>query len=155
MTVCIIDTSVFCEILKVPGKSQNAKEITAELADRLNDDETLLLPMATILETGNHIGHVADGRKRREAALRFIKQVKLALSGDTPFSPTPIQEAQELLEWIDEFPDSATHERTLGDLSIIKTWEVQCKLCPRVRVYIWSVDRHLSGYDKPAERVGP
>lgn len=58
MTVCIIDTSVFCEMLRVPGRSQRPEEIIGELESKLSADEILLLPIATIVETGNHIGRI-------------------------------------------------------------------------------------------------
>jgi hypothetical protein len=38
-----------------------------------------LLPMATIIETGNHIAHNGNGDVRRQTAERFVKEVKAAL----------------------------------------------------------------------------
>lgn len=147
MTICIVDTSVFCEILDVPGKTQHRDVVLEELEKRISD-EVLLLPIAVVLETGNHIGHLSQGELRRDAAERFRDQVSKALKGDTPFSPTPIQDAKKLLGWLKEFPDHATRGLSFCDLSIIKIWEEQCRMCPGHRVYIWSMDGHLSGYDR-------
>ncbi|HEX4344931.1 MAG TPA: hypothetical protein VHZ31_05165 [Solirubrobacteraceae bacterium] len=56
-----IDTSVLVEILKVPGKSQNHERVTAELRARVESQESMILPTAAIIETGNHIAQVDDG----------------------------------------------------------------------------------------------
>jgi hypothetical protein len=44
-------------------------------------------------------------------------------------------------------------ETGLADLSIIKEWESACKQFKEHRIYIWSLDEHLKGYDKPANSV--
>ena len=72
-SICLIDTSVFLNILNVPrcneDRMQNFKEYI-ELGC------TFLLPMATILETGNHIAQNGDGTIRRKTAIHFVKEVK-------------------------------------------------------------------------------
>lgn len=62
--ICIIDTSVFCNILDVPRRNQHHAESVAALAEMLASRHTLLLPLATIYETGNHIAQNGDGRLR-------------------------------------------------------------------------------------------
>jgi hypothetical protein len=136
---------------------QEHAEIYAQLQSKLGNRETLLLPMTTILETGNHIGQRGDGRQRRQAAERFTAQVRLALDGNSPFVPTRMLSRESLLEWLDEFPDWAMKSDSkgkgsgLGDLAIVKDFEHQCALHRGQRVYIWSLDEHLSGYDRPPE----
>jgi ABC-type cobalamin/Fe3+-siderophores transport system ATPase subunit len=78
-TIVIIDTSVFVEILAVPGKSQAIEETRAELEEWIEADAALLLPMAVIIETGNHIAQVSNGAKRRRAAEGFVERVQEAL----------------------------------------------------------------------------
>lgn len=149
--ICLVDTSVFLEILNVPSKASHHTEILEQLSLRVErDNEALFLPMATIIETGNHIGQNGDGRQRRACAERFVKQVGLALSGRSPFKPIHFLEAQALRAWLTEFPDHAGRGSGLGDLSIIKDWQQLCDQNPYRRVYIWSLDQHLSGYDRLA-----
>ncbi|HEX8437301.1 hypothetical protein [Archangium sp.] len=154
MSVCLIDTSVFCELLAVPNMSRRHKEMVDELADKLKAQETLLLPMTTILETGNHIGQNGDGRQRRQTAERFLAQVGMALQGQSPFVPTPLFSREELAGWLGEFPDWAMRSDSrgkgsgLGDLSIVKAFDRQCELTPFRRVYIWSLDELLARYDR-------
>lgn len=155
--ICIIDTSVFCEILAVPNMDDIHKEILAELEAKMYDRETLLLPMTTILETGNHIGQNGDGEQRRQTAIRFTEQVGMALRGESPFTPTPLQDQTALNEWLNDFP--AWVKRTdlkgkgsgFGDLTIYKIWEEQCAKHKALRVYIWSLDEQLCAYDRLPE----
>ena len=154
MSVCLIDTSVFCELLAVPNMNRRHEEMVGQLSAKLKVPEILLLPMTTILETGNHIGQNGDGRQRREAAKKFVGQVRLALRGQSPFVPTPLFLREELGGWLEEFPDWAMRSDArgkgsgLGDLSIIKAFEHQCALNPSRRVYIWSQDEVLCRYDR-------
>ena len=60
--VCLIDTTVFVEILNIPGMAGDNTRILRELEAKIQDHESLFLPMATILETGNHIAQNGDGR---------------------------------------------------------------------------------------------
>jgi len=147
MSICLIDTSVFCNIVNVPGRNQQRIEILARLKELAKDKVSLLLPLVAILETGNHIGHLADGGHRRQAAQRFVGQVEAALNGSAPWHPTPFVEATELRSWLAEFPNHASRGSGLGDLSVIKEWERQRQLNPLRRVFIWSYDQHLLAYD--------
>ena len=149
--VCLIDTSIFVEILNVPRKAQQHDQTLQQLRQRINEGESLFLPMATILETGNHIGQNGDGGARRDCAERFTQQVSAALEGRSPFKAISFLQADEMREWLLEFPDHASRGSGLGDLSIIHDWQRLCSLNPARRVYIWSGDAHLSAYDRPSQ----
>ena len=148
MTVCIIDTTIFCELLKVPFRSDESDAMISALAVKLEEKESLLLPTATIFETGNHIAQNGDGRQRRQTAEKFVDQVRKALNGDSPFTLTPFDDPSRMLGWLNDFPSSAETGSGFGDLSIIKAWEEQCARNTMRRVYIWSKDAHLQAYDR-------
>ena len=151
MSICLIDTSVFCNILRVPNRHQNATVISSQLRQYLESETTLLLPVATIIETGNHIAQNGDGRQRRATAQRFVTVVKQAIDGTAPWTiPQPLFAPEALGEYLDRFPDSAMSGSGLGDLSIIREYERQCKLHPARRIFIWTLDRHLAGHDRSA-----
>ena len=155
--VCLLDTSIFCEILDVPGLASDARGYQQELANKALAEETLVLPMTTILETGNHIGQNGDGGSRRKAAERFVAQVKAAISGDAPYQASRFWKSEELALWLAGFPDWACRRDAkgkgsgFGDLSLKHEWEHNCELFPFTRVYIWSLDAHLSSYDRLGE----
>jgi hypothetical protein len=54
---------------------------------------------------------------------------------------------EEIGEWLSGFPDAAMRGAGMGDLSIIKEWEKFKRKIPDHRVFIWSLDSHLQGYD--------
>jgi hypothetical protein len=146
VSVCLLDTSILCEILEVPGRCDNSAAVLAEMEEKVRGRESLLLPMSAIVETGNHIGQSGDGRQRRATAEKFVTLVQQAVRGETPFTPTRLFEAEELLEWIAEFPEWSMRGSGLADMTIAKEFERQCSLNRQRLVYIWSLDGHLSSY---------
>jgi len=155
VSVAIIDTSIFCELLGIPGKSNDPASFRAELKAKVETNEILLLPMTTIIEAGNHIGQCsASGATRRYYAEQFAASVQKAVDGEAPFSPTPFFDPPELRKWLAEFPNWTTptdprgRGSGLGDLTIQKEWDRQCELNPSRRVYIWSLDGRLAAYDR-------
>jgi hypothetical protein len=147
VTICIVDTSILLELLNVPKKTAQHKAIVDEFEKRQAAREQFLLSMAVLIETGNHIAHVDDGGARRDRAERFVALAKGALAGESPFAPTPFPSGEEVVTWLADFPDRATEGLGLADRSLIALWEAQRALNAGRRVYIWSVDTHLQGYD--------
>jgi hypothetical protein len=148
--VRIVDTSVLCNLLRVPNKDQDAERATREFNEAQAARDVILLPIAVIYETGNHIAQSPNGAKRRVVAEFFVELVRKAFEGEIPFTPTPLQNPENLINWLDEFPDRATAGMGFGDLAITKVWEEQCALNQGRRVLIWSYDKHLTGYDRAA-----
>lgn len=124
-----------------------------ELEMMIDDAVTnLLLPFATIIESGNHIAQLADGRHRRRFAQAFKEQVNKAIKGTAPWTPTQPLGIHDLIDLLDKFPDDAMRGVGLGDLSIIHEWKSACERHPSHRVRIWSLDRHLDAYDREVRR---
>jgi predicted nucleic acid-binding protein len=144
--VRIVDTSVFCNIIAVPGRCQEKAETLERLEMYIDQDDRLLLPMAAVYETGNHIAQAS--RDRRRTAQRFAEKVSDALEGRSPFEPTQIHEAEEVKSWLDTFPEYADKGIGIGDRSIIAVWEQLCVQAPSRRVVIWTYDDDLAGYDR-------
>lgn len=146
--VCLIDTSVFDEILNIPFKASRHEEIMESLKEKVSNSEALFLPMATILESGNHVGQNGDGGQRRDCAERFVKLVKDAIEGNAPFKPLSFLDRDQMFQWLDKFPNHVGTGSGLGDLSIIQDWERECQKNLGRRVYIWTLDSHLTAYDR-------
>jgi hypothetical protein len=149
-TIVVVDTSVFLNVLDVPAYNQNREEVLTQLGQFVAQDVNMLLPLAAIVETGNHMADLADGRLRRKFATIFSNEVKKAIDGTAPWTPTQGVETAALAIWLDEFPDYAMRGLGLGDLSIVKEFDAACIRHPNFRVMIWSLDNHLVGYDRPA-----
>lgn len=145
MSVGIIDTTVFCNLLDVPGRNQDRAQAQRELADYVTDGVRLLLPLAVVYETGNHIAHA--GGDRHAVATRFANEVRRAITGENPFAPARVHDLNDVERWLDDFPDRASAGVGLADLSILHIWEQQRTLNRLRRVFIWSYDEQLQGYD--------
>lgn len=154
MSICLVDTSILCQLLQVPYMCDDHKPLFKDFKNRIKADERFLLPMATIFETGNHIGQNGNGGERRAAARRFVDLITDAIQGKSPFTPTPFATPEVLIVWLNEFEEWAKRSDQkgkgsgLGDLSIYHEWLRQCDLHPKRRVYIWSRDVHLSSFDR-------
>ena len=148
--VAILDTSILLELLHVPGRHSTDLHLEREVARRRRDlQESLLLPVAAILETGNHIGRLADGRERRLFASKFVQVVEFALNNQAPFSAVGAR-LDDLRAWLPFFVDWVTpRAREFTDLSIQRVFEQQCALHIARRVYVWSLDSDLAGLDRP------
>jgi predicted nucleic acid-binding protein len=155
--ICIIDTSVFLNILNVPGKNDRHKEMMAAFKDYISCGASFILPMATIIETGNHIAQNGDGELRRETAKRFCDLVKDSMENTAPFRVSAFPTPHEVLEWLDTFPDHAGRNKklgegtSLGDLSIIEEFNKCRRVSSMSEIFIWSLDADLEAYHfKPA-----
>jgi hypothetical protein len=150
-SVCLIDTSVFLNLLNVPNRNQDRKLVLQNFQTYVELDFEFLLPMATIIETGNHIAQNGNGDIRRKIAIDFVEQVKATFKGDAPWAPSPFPQIEEILLWIDQFPDLAGKNKkphkmegtSFGDLSIIQEFQKACNLFPMREVFIWSLDSDL------------
>ena len=155
MNVRIIDTSILLNILDIPNRNANHEEVIKEfksLAESKN--ETLILPLASIIETGNHIAHIGDGNIRREKAKLFSTYLKKTANGEAPWEYFGKELDKDDLSIIaDEFPANAMMETGIGDMSIIRAYEKYKELVPSIgTIMIWSLDGHLQGY---SENVAP
>ncbi len=159
MKICLIDTSIFLEILNVPSKSQEHEKTLEDLKSHVEAGCNLFLPMATIIETGNHIAQNGNSAVRREMATRFVKMIKATLANEAPWSPTSTVSIDTMESWLDQFPDYAMRDKTpkkeegtsFGDLIIIKDWEKFCKQNPHSEVFIWSKDSDLQALHQNKE----
>jgi hypothetical protein len=159
-SICLIDTSIFLGMLNVPHYNQHTKSVLEDFETYLKAGCTFLLPMATILETGNHIAQNGDGTMRRETAQRFVELVEAAFTGKAPWTPTQFFETAEILEWINQFPDMAGKNKapdklegtSFGDLSIIQEYHKACNKFSMSDVFIWSLDSDLQNYHQQMPR---
>lgn len=155
--IVLIDTSVYLNVLDVPGFNQDRKEILREFQSRIQDNDHFLLPLAVVWETGNHVAHLANGQMRRTYAQKLVDDVKKAFNEETPYRATHFPSRKEFADWLSDFPPAAMRNKSrqkpnegtsLADLSIIKEWKRNCDLHPMSRVRIWSLDSDLAGYDR-------
>ena len=151
-SVCLLDTSVFVEILALPKFSQNPTTYQDQLQSKLRDKEALVLPFATILETGNHIAKIKGVKNLRlSIAKDFANLVESSLVTHKPFRVRQWPSRELVSAWLSVFPEEANRGVGLADLSIKAEWKMLCDRYPQnYRVYVWSKDRHLLSCYRPA-----
>lgn len=149
--IVIVDSSILTNILDVPGRNQDRDAVLAQLADLIDNGDHLFIPMAAVVEVGNHIAHVGPGARRRQAAARFVREVRKALRNEAPWKPINFPSNEEVLGWLNEFEDSATRRVGMGDLAIRKEWQALCDRHALSRVWVWTLDADLAGLDRPMQ----
>ncbi|WP_113675284.1 hypothetical protein [Vallitalea guaymasensis] len=151
MNVHFIDTSVLVNILDVPYMNADREKVLDEY-ERLRESgiDTLILPLATIIETGNHIAHLRDGNVRREKGKHMADMLKDMAEGNAPWEYYEEEiNRDDLLYFAEKFPDMAMAETGLGDLSIIAAYNKYKESVPAIGyIRIWSIDYHLQSYSE-------
>lgn len=154
-SVAIIDTSVFLNLLNVQGKNQDKDAVTTSYKDYVELGVTFILPMATIIETGNHIAQNGNGTVRRQTAQRFCEAVKGAFNGEAPYKISEFPNSTHVSTWLAKFPDLAgknksptktTEGTSFGDLSIIEEFNKCVDRFAMSEIFIWSLDSDLRRY---------
>lgn len=157
--IVLLDTSVYLNVLNIPGYNQNRREVLQDFDARVRQDDYFLLPMATIWETGNHIAKLANGTFRFRYGKILADDVVKAINGDVPYRPTHFPSREEFCAWLSDFPNYVQRNKSpekpnegtsLSDLSIIKEWGITRARHNMSRVLIWALDSDLAGYDSGA-----
>ena len=152
-TVVFLDTSVLVEVLGVPGKSQRPDEIRLELRERTAAGESLILPTASIIETGNHIAQLGNGTERRTLAERFVRVLHSTIGEAAPWVLNGARWDADLLTAIcggargcPPLPEMASQRVGAGDISILAEAEAYAARVTHVEVRIWTLERLLAAY---------
>ena len=149
MNIRFIDTSIIMNLLEVPGMCDRAQEIKKEFTEAVENNETLILPVSTIIESGNHISHISQGEIRRDRAEKFKKFLNEMAEDSAPWQFYGVDMTKDDLKYLaEQFPERAlTLKMGLGDLSIIRFYENYKKTVPAIgKIMIWSTDHHLTEY---------
>lgn len=132
--VLIIDTSVLCCFLKVPGKETAGSGKSAwdyEKAFNIlsKDKATRVLPLATLIETGNHVAQAKGDRHPTSQALADI--IRQAASAKSPWAAFADQadlwQPDELLALAETWPGLALGGTSIGDATIKTVAEYYAK----------------------------
>ena len=152
--ILIIDTSIMCVWLKVPGMETTGKnnEYTYDIVAQHIEEERakgtkLLLPIATIIETGNHIAH-ANGNKEqsiKELSSMIISSAK----GEMPWIAIDMQHSlwnvDNLSVLVEEWKKTVlTENQSIGDAAIV---QIAQQFAPTCEVEIFTGDGGLKNYE--------
>lgn len=157
--IIVIDTSMLCVWLKVPGFKNCGQDrdlwdydkVNAKIQAEIEQKSTLVLPLATIIETGNHISQSAGNR--HELAISFCELLLKSIDNEDPWAA--FSEQGDL--WNDEnltkvaanWPVLANQKISLGDATIKDVAEYYAKI--GYDVEILTGDNGLKAY-QPAKK---
>lgn len=127
--VLILDTSILCTWLQVHGKETcgpdkdrwDYQRVNDEIQKEIAEKSTLVLPLAAIIETGNHIAQCAGDR--HALAHAFAEFINNAADATTPWAAFTQQNdlwhGDGLKDLANRWKKLAEAGQSLGDASIV------------------------------------
>lgn len=153
--VVFVDTTVMCNIAGVPFHDQDADNIITEMSSRTKEEGALfILPITTVIETGNHIAQLKDGFQRRDAAARFVRFLEFIIAGQAPWVLHDVAWNEQFLRILVDgagtgttLLDHSTAQVGAGDLCILAERN-QYTQRTGVKASIWTLDSALAAYNE-------
>ncbi|MFG1750566.1 hypothetical protein [Streptosporangium sandarakinum] len=147
-----VDTSVLCNILDIPGKNQSRENVVRQWREEKRDCD-LILPVTAVIETGNHIAQLPDGRIRRDRAEKLQQLLELVITGQAPWVLHTVEWGEGFLRRLlagagtgIPFSDHVMAKLGLGDLCILTERELYRSRVTGVEVGIWTLDGQLHSH---------
>ncbi|MFC8274781.1 hypothetical protein ACFUJR_20055 [Streptomyces sp. NPDC057271] len=149
-----VDTSILCNLLGVPGKCQDHEKVTADLmSKREAEDCDLLLPVTAVIETGNHIAQLADGRHRRTYAEKFAGVLRMVVEGKAPWALNEVEWNADHLSTLiaggstgATLVEHAVARVGCGDLNILIERDRYLARTAGVEATVWTLDHGLAAH---------
>lgn len=151
----ILDTSVLCIWLQVPGKEtcgSGESKLTYENVNNyinaeISNEATLILPLASIIETGNHITQTHGDKF--SIIKKFVNIIEASLKADSPWAAFSQQselfEEKNLKEILKIWESTALAGQSLGDAMIVEVAKLYASY--NIPVEIYTCDAGLKSYE--------
>jgi hypothetical protein len=161
--ILILDTSILCIWLEVPGMETcgpdrdlwNRRRVREKIELEMERETIFVLPLATIIETGNHIARASHSRKERGDALADL--MRKSADQRTPWAAFSEQSVlwspEKLKSLADSWPDLAARRLSLGDATIKDVAEHYAKM--GCAVEILTGDQGLKSYEPAVPPLVP
>ena len=159
--VLVIDTSILCVWLDVPGKEScgpnhdrwDKQRVTEKIRQEEAAKTTFVLPLASIIETGNHIAQI-KGYSPLKYAQSFAELIRKTAENQTPWAAfaqqSELWSAEKLKILADTWPPLAEQKLSLGDATIKDVAEYYTKMSYQVEIL--TGDQGLKAYE-PIARI--
>lgn len=156
--VLILDTSILCVWLKVPGKEtcgSGTGKITYDMVSKKVDAEveqgtTFILPMAAIIETGNHIAQSTGNRFSIASSL--VEIIHKSVDATSPWAAFTVQsdlwKEEALKQLANRWKGTVVSGQSMGDASIVDVANYYCQAGYEVEIY--TGDKGLKSYEPTA-----
>jgi hypothetical protein len=162
-SVLVIDTSILCVWLEVPGMDNcgpngdkwDKKRVEAKIQEERSAGATFVLPLATIIETGNHIAQAKHSQEDRAKALADL--MHKSAEEETPWAAfahqTELWSPEKLRKLAEDWPALARQKMSLGDATIKDVAEYYAD--SGYQVEILTGDKGLKAYQPSAPAKVP
>ena len=160
--VLVIDTSILCVWLGIPGFETcgpqddrwDKKRVDSTINHETANKSLFVLPLATIIETGNHIAKAPHSRKVRAEAL--VNLLRMTADGRTPWAALSEQDRlwsrDSLLELSREWPMLAERKLSIGDAMIKNAANYYAAMGCTVEIFTGDLDlKSFEPAEQPAE----
>lgn len=161
--VLILDTSVLCCWLRVPGKDTAGsgadrwthERIQALLAKEEQQGSTFVLPLASLIETGNHIAQASN--QRHACAQALAQCLRDTANAQTPWAAfteqSDLWRPDRLHKLADSWPALAASGLSIGDATIKDVADYYARA--GCQVEILTGDQGLKAYEPARPRIEP
>lgn len=159
--IVVIDTSILCALLEVPGKETCGpdddrwdKARVDEAVENLKKEHaTFIIPLAVIIETGNHIAQ-SKGAKKKSAIDGFADIIHMTLDEQSPWGAfldqTELWSYDKVAALIDRWKELAVCNHSLGDASIVDVANFYSSM--KRPVEIFTADAGLKAHEPVAPK---
>lgn len=155
--VVFLDTSVLLNVLDIPWKNSDRDAVSTRFRELAKSGAALMIiPMAAVIEVGNHIAQLADGGVRRDRMEQFVKFLGQSLTGQPPWvvsgATWDAAFLTELVEGHTSRPgmvDLSSGGVGAGDGSILlelERYRQRSDVPSKMPVELWSLDAGLRAY---------
>lgn len=153
--VLVIDTSILCCWLNIPGKEHagpasdrwDFDRVQTTLEAEKEKNSVFVLPLASLIETGNHIAQ--SNGSRYDLATRLCSLLTSSLSGESPWAmfgeQAALWEAEALQSLAGSWPNMAAARLAIGDATIKEVADYYARA--GFRVEILTGDAGLKAYE--------
>lgn len=148
--VIIVDTSILVVWMRVPGFEEAGeerltfKQIDEKITRYKSENARLMLTVACVIETGNHIAQIKDGDLRREKVNEFALFLEDAVKNTNGwmmyYSEKDLWSKEEILKLVNMWRVNGIYKISMGDASILK---VADRLKPIYDVEVFTGDNQL------------
>lgn len=162
-SVVVIDTSILCVWLKIPGLETcgpdrnrwDFERVDREIRFHITSRMSLILPLTTIIETGNHIAKSAGERFALAGELaRVMNKAADAESPWVAFSEQSERWTPENLKRLaQEWPPLAAQKMSIGDATIKEVADYYAKM--GCSVTLLTGDQQLAAYQPAPSPMVP
>lgn len=161
--ILIIDTSILCVWLKVTDMETCGPDndrwdfarVDSKIKQEQNDGTTFVLPIATIIETGNHIAHAHGDRFSLGKSLGDI--IDKVVEDQSPWAAfteqSELWKPENLKRLSDKWQKTVAQGQSLGDASIVDVAEYFAEA--GFNVEILTGDQGLKSYEPAVKPLVP